>query len=360
MLLADAAATAGLGAPIAPVPPRCFYPGSYPTSAPIQTMLASIVKMRSTSFYLDTVEAMKGGLGHGENHHQGLARSHNLSDGSIYFFLAHSDLDSGSRGSISVYRYAGPTDGGHILETKPLTVAPMQQMLMLNDEHHPSDICFVPDMNGADSGYLFATHEYEDHQVVVYRWAPNTPLAPIGSLQFETNGPNLLFVDKVGGSYYLGVASTHWPTIHLFSASCEALFPSCAKGSMNVAAFQPVQPKTGFAFPVNPDSSQMKLVRDSLGDWYLFGFRGDPSSDPHGTDYVDLYRVTFAPSFSISSLIAAYHVNFKSGDTGFANTGTHHVDPSGRLLISSSYRWAEDEGPGKSGYVSRVDEIPSW
>ena len=40
--------------------------------------------------------------------------------------------------------------------------------------------------------------------------------------------------------------------------------------------------------------------------------------------------------------------------------GTHHVEPSGRLLLGSSYRWAKDEGPGDSGYVSRVDECPSW
>ena len=30
-----------------------------------------------------------------------------------------------------------------------------------------------------------------------------------------------------------------------------------------------------------------------------------------------------------------------------------------RLLLSSSYRWARDEGPGDSDYVSRVDECPS-
>ncbi|HEX9529082.1 MAG TPA: hypothetical protein VF951_16410 [Streptosporangiaceae bacterium] len=39
---------------------------------------------------------------------------------------------------------------------------------------------------------------------------------------------------------------------------------------------------------------------------------------------------------------------------------THHVEPSGRLLLGSYYRWAKDEGPGDSRYVSRVDECPSW
>jgi hypothetical protein len=31
----------------------------------------------------------------------------------------------------------------------------------------------------------------------------------------------------------------------------------------------------------------------------------------------------------------------------------------GILLLNSSYRWAKDEGPGESSYVSRVDECPS-
>jgi hypothetical protein len=36
----------------------------------------------------------------GEDHHQGLARSHRLSDGSIHFFLTHSELDTGDQGSV--------------------------------------------------------------------------------------------------------------------------------------------------------------------------------------------------------------------------------------------------------------------
>jgi len=53
------------------------------------------------------------------------------------------------------------------------------------------------------------------------------------------------------------------------------------------------------------------------------------------------------------------HIFFRPGDTSFTSTGTHHVEPSGRLLLSSSYRWANEEGPGDSSYVSRVDECPS-
>jgi hypothetical protein len=53
------------------------------------------------------------------------------------------------------------------------------------------------------------------------------------------------------------------------------------------------------------------------------------------------------------------HIFLRPGKTSFASTGTHYVDRKGRLLINSSYRWAEDEGPGDSGFVSRVDECPS-
>ena len=112
-----------------------------------------------------------------------------------------------------------------------------------------------------------------------------------------------------------------------------------------------------FPFPVR-DASQVKLVRDSEGRWYLLGFRSDPSDDPRGTDYADVYGVRFNP-FAITPLLYSVHVTFTPGDTAFASTGTHHVEPSGRLLISSSHRWAEDEGRGDSSYVSRVHECPS-
>ncbi len=87
----------------------------------------------------------------GEDHHQGLARTHKLSDGSIYFFLSHSETDTGDQGSLSQYRNAAPTDQDHILSTNPLTVAPMKQLVLL-DEQHPSDITFLADVNGLDAG----------------------------------------------------------------------------------------------------------------------------------------------------------------------------------------------------------------
>jgi hypothetical protein len=71
-----------------------------------------------------------------------------------------------------------------------------------------------------------------------------------------------------------------------------------------------------------------------------------------------VYGVRFNP-FAITPLLFSVHVILKPGDTGFASTGTHHVESSGRLLLSSCYRRAKDEGPGDSSYVSRVDECPS-
>ena len=68
--------------------------------------------------------------------------------------------------------------------------------------------------------------------------------------------------------------------------------------------------------------------------------------------------VRFNP-FAITPLLYSAHITSRPGDTSFASTGTHHVEPPGRFLLNSSYRWAEDEGPGDSSYVSRVDECPS-
>jgi hypothetical protein len=170
-------------------------------------------------------------------------------------------------------------------------------------------------------------------------------------------GPNFVFVDRVGDHYYLGIASYHWGWGQLLAARDTALFPRCTPGMMDVSAFKPAGM---FPFPLleRRGASQAKLIRDAEEKWYLLAFRSEPPEDAGGTDYVDLYGVEFEP-FAISYLLDSVHVTFLPGDTGFASTGTHHVEPSGRLLLLSSYRWAEDEGPGESSYVSRVDEIPS-
>jgi hypothetical protein len=353
-------------------PPRCAYPGSHATEAPIDAVLDGLAANGSacTSFYLDTVEGMSmddvpsfdplPSWPEGEDHHQGLARTHRLRDGSIWFFLSHSETQAGEQGSISQYRYEGRTDAEHVLTSTPLAVAPLKQLLLLDGERHPSDIAFLPDVDHLDAGYLIVTEEYDRHRLIVYRWEPGTDFEVQGSIRqgFPAGGPNFVFVDLVGDHYYLGIASNNWGWGKLFQATAAALFPKCTKGSMVVDAFQPVTPESFFPFPVIDGACQCKLVRDSTGSWFLLAYHSEPSDDPNGTDYVDLYEVTWEP-FTISYRRRKVHVSFRPDDTGFANTGTHHVEPSGRLLLSSSYRWAEDEGPGDSSYVSRVDEIPS-
>jgi len=158
---------------------------------------------------------------------------------------------------------------------------------------------------------------------------------PLGDVPqgFPAGGPNFLFLDRVGDIFYLGIASDHWGWGQLLAARDCDLFPKCAQGWLDLAAFRPAGM---FPFPVR-DASQVKLARDGEGAWYLLGFRSDPNDDPHGTDFADVYGVRFNP-FAITPLLYSVHVTFKPGDTGFASTGTHHVEPSGRLLLSSSYR----------------------
>jgi hypothetical protein len=337
----------------------CRYPQSHPTARRVQAEIAAIAANRSrcTSFYLDTVEGMSNDVfsTEGEDHHQGLARSHRLADGSIYFFLSHSEVDEGDQGSLSAYRYAGPTDGEHVQTTRPLTVAPMRQIVMLN-ERHPSDITFLPDVNGLDAGYVFVTLEYDRHAVACYRWDPRAGLRLQGTVVqgLPTGGPVFLFLDRSADVFYLGIASPHWGWVQLLRAPATDLFPGCTQGSLDVSAFTSAG---RFPFPVLT-ASQTKLVRDVSGSWNLLAFRSDPDDDPNGADFVDVYGVTLEP-FHISPRLSSTHVFFPSGDTGFASTGTLHVEPSGRLLIGTSYRWAKDEGPGSSSFVSRVDECPS-
>lgn len=327
------------------------------------------------SFYLDTIEAMSSG---GEDHAQGLARTHLLSDKkTVYFFQSNSHING--LGTISQYRYVGPVDGEHVKTDHPtMYVALMTQLMSLVGEDHPSDIVFLPELNHLDAGYLFVAAEYGWHNVAVYYWEPGKDLLLIDKITQNLSniylgsatpkGPNLLLLDRVGDTYFLGAASTNWGNGYLFTASADALFPDCKPGGMNVSAFA-LAPSNALAshatdghfdLPVgNSDSpSQTKLVRDSSDAWYMLAFRSDPSADDHGTDYIDAYPVQFSP-FAIITPPITVHVVFPPGETGFASTGTHYVDAAGRLLVSSSYRWSENEGPGGSAYVSRVDECPS-
>ena len=361
---------------VSPGPPSTAYPQSHATAATIGAELTALAQAACASFYLDTIEAMGnfslpviGDITKGEDHTQGLARTQVLSDGSIYWFLSYSDI--GGAGSLSQYRYGGGLDVDHVVQTSPLTVAPMTQLLDLDGEPHPSDITFLPDVGGADAGYVFVTEEYGQHLVAVYAWAPGRDFELVGRIglggaaraaaappaPFPDGGPNFVFANLVGDEYLLGIASNNWGHGYLFTAEPARLFPSAAPGQLDVSALSLV-PGT-FSFPLTGGPCQCKLVRDSAGAWSLLGFRCDPDDSENGTDYVDVYPVSYPP-LVIGARTAAVHVDFAPGDTSFASTGTHYVEASGRLLVSSSYRWAEDEGPGSSGYVTRVDELPSW
>jgi hypothetical protein len=337
-------------------PPKCIYPESNATARDIQTEIDAIAANQGecASIYLPTAPGMSEG---GEDHYQGLARTHKLSDGSIYFFLSHSDVDSGY-GSLVQYRYDGPTDHDHVLQTTPLSFGSLEQLLLL-DEQHPSDIVFLPDVDNLDAGYLFVTEEYDNRRLTVYRWQPGHDLVVQGHLfaGFPSGGPQFVFVDRVDDHFYLGVASEHWGWGQLFRARDERLFSKCARGSLTVSAFKP---HGMFPFPPMGGPSQTKLVRDAGGNWFLLAFISEPNDDQNGTDYIDLYGVRFDP-FAISYRLSRTHISFAAGDTGFANTGTHYVEPSGRLLISSSYRWDEMLGfpPPPPYFACRVDELPS-
>lgn len=351
-------------------PPGCGYPQSNATAHDIITEMHGVAAHGAacTSCYLDTLDSMSNSTiadiftSQGEDHAQGLARTHLLSDGSLYWFLSYSGVEDGSHGTVSQYRYSGPCEGAHVLQTSPLTVAPMVDALVPIEDHHPSDVAFLPDVNGADAGYLFVTEEYDQHQVGVYRWAPGQDLQLHGRLgqPFAGHGPNFLFVDKIDHRYCLGAASNNTGTGYLYWAEQDKLFPGCAVGAMDISAFEPDPAASPFTFPITGGPSQTKLIRDCTGAWFLLAFRSNPNdAETGGEDYVDIYPINVAP-FTILNPIASIHVIFNPGDTSFASTGTHYVEPSGRLLLSSSYRWSEDEGPGQSSYVTRVDECPSW
>jgi hypothetical protein len=103
---------------------RCHYPRSNPLRDSIQATLNGIVtnKSKASKFYLDTLEEQDHPHLYGEDHHQGLARTHRLSDGSVYFFLTHSKLTRNKKGELMQFRYGGPLEESHIVQTNPLTV----------------------------------------------------------------------------------------------------------------------------------------------------------------------------------------------------------------------------------------------
>jgi hypothetical protein len=69
----------------------------------------------AASLYLDTKEEhSRPWPFEGKDHHQGLTRTHRLQDGSVYFFLTHSEVGPGEQGQLMQFRYDGPLQGEHI------------------------------------------------------------------------------------------------------------------------------------------------------------------------------------------------------------------------------------------------------
>jgi hypothetical protein len=100
-------------------------------------------------------------------------------------------------------------------------------------------------------------------------------------------------------------------------------------------------------------------MTDLGGTHFVVAFRSMTDIESgDAEDVLDLHRLSFPP-LSVSQFPTINHIAFRPGDTSFENTGTLYVERSGRLLVSSSYRWAEDEVPGDTSYVSRIDELPS-
>jgi len=360
-----------------------IYPQSHAIISDPATLLQSMAANPGacTSIYLDTTQDESKSILHEEDHHQGLARTHRLSDGSVYFFLSHSVI--GGQGKLMQFRYNGPLDNEHVQTTHPLTVAPLEQKIHLLEEH-PADICFLPDIDNSDSGYLFVTEQYDMRRVAVYFWQPLADLKLRGYVTFHFNnigvtpervdatkdvitydGPNFVFIDRYHDEYFLGLCTDSVQECALFKADCKELFPTDQPGEMNIGAFRRAYPDITYPFPPTGGPSQVKLVRGLRtpgrpdDQWWLLAYRCVPNDSETGDDFVDVYPVKFSPAFEIADQSISQHVFLRPGDTSFASTGTHYVEPGGRLLISSSYRWAEEEGPGSSSYVSRVDEIPS-
>lgn len=339
------------------------YWASYALNGPIEQVLDSLArnKQSAASIHLDTAEDMKNiAAFEGKDHHQGIARTAMFPNGNVYCFLTHSEVDHGDQGSLGVFEYSGPLDGDHFQATKPTPVAPRKVDLKLLRERHPSDLCFLPEINGHLSGYLFVAHEFEDKAVVVYRWIGEpASLTYVGALKLPKDvpgGPQFVFLDNISDHYVLGVTSGQlcWT----FTAPQEQLFPSDAPGTIALESFGTAQGPT--PFHVHPHTSQVKLVRDANAVWFLLVFWGDKKGKTNSADHVSAHPISLDDKkvVTVGSEWKKVHLLFPGGDTSFVSTGTHLVERSGRLLVSTTYRWSKNEG-GDAGYVSRLDELAS-
>jgi hypothetical protein len=376
----DGGDRASAGAVVQVPPPVVTYPGWHPTARQVFEELFAVSRHQSScaSIDLDTLESHSNQTGKGLDHHQGIARTHVLSDGSVFFFLAHSKMSFEDHGNLMQFRYPGPIDGEHVQTTDPLVVAPLAQLLETTGQH-PCDMAFLPEINGANAGYLFVAEQTpiwaetpsgpvivgETGWLSVYGWSAGEAFRPWGTFGPDQLGgtPNFVFLDRFDDTYVLGVVPRYDPGqghVDMFTADAHQLFPEPVPGFLNLNAFQPASPVD---FPVDNSACQVHTVTDVTGQHFLLAFRGDPPDKEHADDYVDVHALTYSldhtPPFEITTrLDPPIHVNFPPGDTSFASTGTAYVEASGRLLVASSYRWAEHKTPW-ANYVSRVDECPS-
>jgi hypothetical protein len=377
------------------------YPQSNALARPLDQELNAFAHATNcVTFYLDTDQSQSCDfpcIAESEDHHQGLARTQELSDGSIYWFLSHSGVDDpGDRGSLMQFQYIGMVDNEHV--TGSGVTALRTQLLRLEDEIHPSDISFLPDIDHYDSGYLFVTKEFglgkdcencgtndcpnlptancdacTSHKITVYYWEPGSDFQSIADIDTGLLKPSHVLIDRVDHDYYLIVLDNTCKIGQPYKAHYTDLFPSGTKGSMNVAAFQPLH-----TFTFNGDlGSQAKLIRDSNNTWHVLVYTSTPDTGTgtaSGDDYIYVRDINFnrdpicltdgplgpPPPMGATGLFA--HIILPAGETGFTNTGTHYVDKNGRLIVSSSERWSHDYSDplgDQISYASRVDECVS-
>ena len=358
------------------------FPQSNALAQPLADALAGFGNS-CVSFFLDTLESQSQGTclpgtldcTEGTDHHQGLARTPKMAaDGSIYFFLSHAEVsDDDDRGNLMQFRYLGPVDNEHVAGQG--VTAPLTQILTLADEKHPSDIDFLPDVNDQDSGYLFVAKEfglggedgpYTSHKISIYYWQPHSDFLALGDIDTGLAKPSHILIDRISDDYYYLVVLDNTNGIaQPYKAYYSALFPSGVQGSMNIDAFQPL-PQFSFDVKKSDLGSQVQLIRDSTGKWYVLVYTGT-GDDGQGDDYVYVRDITFdgdvvalgdgpgGPPPPSGETGLYKHIILPAGETSFINTGGHYVDRDGQLLMFSSERWSHDRGD-PYGFETRVDE----
>ncbi len=346
-------------------PTTTLYPQSNALDRPVFEALSAFAH-DCVSIFLDDTQNECGGCFDGgssccladvccneEDHHQGIARTPELSDGSIYFFLSHSGVQGrGDTGRLMQFRYAGVVQNEHVAEQGK--TATLEQRLLLADETHPSAIAFLPDVNHYDAGYLFVAKEYDAQKVTVYFWEPGSNLQPIGDVAAGLTKPSHVLIDRVGDDYYLVVLDNTFKNGSPYRAHVTDLFPSDVKGAMNVSAFQPL-PYFTFTGDLGSQAQLVRVAANTTTTWNVLVYNS-PDDDGFGNDYVHVWSIDFGDTVTLrseTSVPTAFF--FPAGGTSFTNSGTHYVDRNGRILISSSERWAQDEGE-PFGWESRVDE----